>query len=90
MEAAFAWLGQLMEWVGRFFPRITIAQANEAGVRWKYGRHVEKVEPGIRVFWPLVTPSQQCRNFRYSWTSRTVRLPQPKEVWNSCRPLRTR
>lgn len=55
MEAAFAWLGQLAEWFGRFVPRVRIIQANEGGVRWKYGYKVSKVEPGLTIYWPLVT-----------------------------------
>jgi regulator of protease activity HflC (stomatin/prohibitin superfamily) len=55
VEAAFSWLGKLAEWFGRFFPRLVIVRANEGGVRWKYGKKVLKLEPGLIIYWPLFT-----------------------------------
>lgn len=55
MDAAFAWLGQLAEWVGAFIPRIKIVRSTHAGVRFRHGKEAEEIKPGIIVYWPIVT-----------------------------------
>ena len=55
METAFAWLGEIMNWVGKWFPRLVIVRSTHAGVRFRHGKKPEALLPGLRVFWPLVT-----------------------------------
>jgi regulator of protease activity HflC (stomatin/prohibitin superfamily) len=55
MEAAFAWLGQIFEALLKFFPRVTIVRATHAGVKWRWGYKVLPMNPGLHVWWPLVT-----------------------------------
>lgn len=52
---AFAWLGQLIEALGRFIPRLIIIRATHMGVRWRLGKNVSEMGPGMHVYWPLIT-----------------------------------
>jgi regulator of protease activity HflC (stomatin/prohibitin superfamily) len=55
MDSALAWIGQLAEWLGRFFPRWQIITKTHGGVKFVRGAKVVPLGPGIHWFWPLVT-----------------------------------
>jgi len=55
MGEAFAWLGQLVEWIGRFFPRWQIVTATHGAVKFVRGAKVVPLAPGMHWFWPLTT-----------------------------------
>lgn len=55
MDAAFAWLGHLAEWLGAFIPRIRIVRSTHGGVRFRNGKTATEIKPGIIVYWPIVT-----------------------------------
>jgi regulator of protease activity HflC (stomatin/prohibitin superfamily) len=55
MEGALAWIGQLAEWIGRFFPRLAIIRITYKGVKFVHGKKLVIVEPGLTIYWPLVT-----------------------------------
>ena len=55
METAFAWLGEIMNWFGKWFPRLLIVRSTHAGVRFRHGSKPSPLFPGLRVYWPLVT-----------------------------------
>lgn len=55
MDSAFAWIGNLMEWLGAFIPRVKIVRSTHAGVRFRHGKHAKEVLPGIHIYWPIVT-----------------------------------
>lgn len=55
MEAAFAWIGQIAEWIGQFFPRWVIVRSTHGGVKWVRGHRVVPLEPGIHFWWPVTT-----------------------------------
>lgn len=55
METAFSWVGQLAEWLGQFVPRLRIVRTTHCGIKWVYGSRLKIVEPGLTIFWPLVT-----------------------------------
>ncbi len=55
MDAAFAWLGEIMVWLGKFFPRLVIVRSTHAGVRFRHGSNPSQLDPGLRIYWPLVT-----------------------------------
>lgn len=58
MESALAWIGQLAEWVGRFIPRLVILIPSLGAVKYtgtRKGMRVRACEPGLHVYWPLVT-----------------------------------
>lgn len=52
---ALDWLGYLIEWIGKLFPRIQIVKRTHGGVRFVGGKTVKEVKPGVRVYWPIVT-----------------------------------
>jgi len=66
MEGALAWIGQIAEWIGRFFPRVIVLPTTLGGVKFK--AHIfpklRKIEPmtveacgpgGVFVYWPFLT-----------------------------------
>lgn len=60
MDSALAWIGQIAEWVGKFFPRWVILDSTEGGVKfighpWRPGVKVVACGPGIVWFWPACT-----------------------------------
>jgi regulator of protease activity HflC (stomatin/prohibitin superfamily) len=55
MESALAWIGQLAEWIGKFFPRWIILDPRVSGVKYVRGKRVVKLGPGIHWYWPLIT-----------------------------------
>jgi len=55
MEAAFAWLGQLMTTIGSIFPTWQHVECVDAAVMIKRGRIVQKLHPGIYWYWPFWT-----------------------------------
>lgn len=52
---AFAWVNQLAEWLGAFFPRLVILDTTESAVKFVRGRHVKVLGPGVHCYWPLLT-----------------------------------
>ncbi len=56
MEAAFAWLGQIVEWLGRFVPRVLIVDITKGAIKLKYGSEITELKPGkLHVYWPFVS-----------------------------------
>jgi regulator of protease activity HflC (stomatin/prohibitin superfamily) len=52
MDSALAWIGQLAEWVGRFFPRRVILDTTEGAVKYHGGKTPVVCGPGIHWYWP--------------------------------------
>lgn len=55
MDAAFAWIGHLVDWFGQFFPRWTIIRTTHGGVKFIRGSRTVPLGPGWHIFWPLTT-----------------------------------
>ena len=55
MESALGWIGELFSWFGSFVPRWLIVRSTEAGVKFRWGKHVHVLTPGIRWYWPAFT-----------------------------------
>src|SRR5688572_16869595 len=55
MEGALGWIGQIVEWLGRFVPRLLIVRSTHGGVKWRSGAQPVPMGPGLHVYWPLVT-----------------------------------
>jgi hypothetical protein len=54
MDSAFAWIGQIVEWVGQFFPRRKLLDTTEAAV--KYVRGVPQYcGTGPHWYWPYTS-----------------------------------
>lgn len=55
MESAFAWIGQIIEWVGKFFPRRVIIDTTMGAIAYKNGSNAIVCGPGIHWYWPWRT-----------------------------------
>jgi regulator of protease activity HflC (stomatin/prohibitin superfamily) len=55
VDAALAWIGQIAEWVGKFFPRRIVMPVNMGGVKYVGGDTVVVMGPGIHWYWPWST-----------------------------------
>jgi regulator of protease activity HflC (stomatin/prohibitin superfamily) len=55
VDSALAWVGQIADWIGRFFPRWVILDPREGGVKYVRGVVVTALGPGIHWYWPLLT-----------------------------------
>ena len=53
MTAALAWLNDLVQWIGRWIPRLVLIHTTHRGVRFgpRGGAHL--VGPGLVLFWPI-------------------------------------
>lgn len=51
-------IGEFARWVARFFPRLQICQSTYGGVKWKRGKKIREIKPGLFWYWPLVTKFQ--------------------------------
>ncbi len=55
MENAFAWLSDLILWIGNLLPHWRIVRITHAGVKFRHGKKAIEIKPGICWFWPAVT-----------------------------------
>ncbi|TSC60168.1 MAG: SPFH domain / Band 7 family protein [Parcubacteria group bacterium LiPW_15] len=55
MGEAFAWLGKIFELITALIPRPFIIDATQEGVKFKYGKYIVHLLPGVYGYWPLVT-----------------------------------
>ncbi len=55
MDSAFAWIGQAVEWFGKFIPRWIILDTTEGACKYVYGSEVKVCGPGIHWYWPVTT-----------------------------------
>ncbi len=70
MENAFAWLGDLIHWIGKLIPRLLIIEATHAGLAFVRGRNKVPLHPGLHVYWPIWTHVHT-----YPTARQTVNLP---------------
>lgn len=55
MDNAFAWIGQIADWLGKFFPRWFILDTTEGAIKYVRGRPTF-CQPGmVHWFWPVTT-----------------------------------
>ena len=66
MEAAFAWIGQLANWLAAWIPHLRICRATHGGVKFVGGKHVRVIKPGLFVYWPCVTEIEMIPVVRQS------------------------
>jgi len=55
MTSAFAWIGQLAEWIGQWIPQVKHLECTEIGVTVTRGTRVKVLRPGLRLIWPFWT-----------------------------------
>lgn len=49
---AFEWLSALVEWFGKWVPNYRIVKATEGAIKFKGGKTVIALAPGVHWFWP--------------------------------------
>lgn len=54
MTGALAWLNDLAQWIGRWFPRLTIIHPTHCGVRFGRRGSAVAVGAGLIFYWPLI------------------------------------
>lgn len=71
MDSALAWIGQLAEWLGKFFPRFALLTQGEGAVKYegfflpaRLRRYKEPIrltvhEPGLHWYWPATSSWQE-------------------------------
>lgn len=60
IESALGWIGDLARFLGSLLPRLMVVQASHRAVKYVRGRRVVLLEPGVHVYWPIVTPIEFC------------------------------
>lgn len=55
LSALLGWLGQFVEFVFSFVPRVKVVPFNKRGVRYVRDREPTLIEPGITWWWPWCT-----------------------------------
>ena len=62
MESALGWLGDIIQWFGKFIPRIIIVRVTDKLIKFRYGNDIILCTSsngirgtGIHFYWPLVT-----------------------------------
>lgn len=60
MESAFAWIGKIAEFFGSLFPRLLIVKSSHCAVKYVHGYKRVLLEPGLHLYWPLVTEYEIC------------------------------
>ena len=72
--SSLAWLGELFEFFFSVIPRVIIVRTTELGIKWKYGKKIVKLQPGVHVYWPLVTDVESIVSARTSQDLEEQRL----------------
>lgn len=60
IDQAFGWLGQLADFVGRWFPRLLVVKTDQRCLKYVRGRHLRLLDPGLHLYWPMVTELEWC------------------------------
>jgi regulator of protease activity HflC (stomatin/prohibitin superfamily) len=71
MEAAFAWLGQSVEWFGKFIPRWVILDTTMGMVKFVKGQPVACAPGGVYWYWPVTTTIKEVPAVRQADDLRT-------------------
>jgi len=55
MDSALAWIGEIVQWIGRFIPRREILDTTEAAIKFKGGNNPVLCKSGIHWYWPWMS-----------------------------------
>lgn len=77
ISALLGWLGDFVQFVFSFVPRIRIVRCDQLGVRRVMGREATQVNPGVWWYWPW------CTDIEAMWVERQSILVQPITVETS-------
>jgi len=68
----FEWLNDLARYLSTFVPKLEIVDTTHGAVKFRYGKQPIALEPGLHVYWPLVTKFVSYPTARQSIDLRTV------------------
>lgn len=72
MDSALAWIGQIAEWLGRFFPRWVVLDTTEGMIKFVRGSRIVVCDPGgVYWWWPATTTVTQYPMARQAETLQT-------------------
>lgn len=71
MEAAFAWLGQSVEWFGKFIPRWIILDTTMGMIKFVKGQPIACAPGAIYWYWPVTTTIKEVPVVRQADDLRT-------------------
>lgn len=74
MEAAFGWIGELISWLIEFLPHLGILRKKHGGVKFKRGKIVREIKPGLYWWWPFVTETETTTCARQTLSLEAQRL----------------
>lgn len=82
MGEAFAWLGEIVGWVGRWIPRLNIIDTTQGYVKFVGGKRLVSGGAGLVFHWPLITKILIMSVVRDSLNckSQTITLPSGDTV----------
>lgn len=55
MNAAFAWVSDLASWLVSWIPRLLLVRGTHKGIKFRFGKKIIPLEPGMHLYWPVVT-----------------------------------
>jgi len=55
VTSALSWLNDAAVWLASWLPRLLVVLSSEKGIRYRHGSEVSVLEPGLHVYWPIVT-----------------------------------
>lgn len=55
MGPIFPWLERLFDFLFSLLPHIHTVNANEMGLKFSRGKHLNVLRPGLSLYWPIVT-----------------------------------
>lgn len=76
----FGFLGQIIEAILSFVPRLVVIRATHRGVKWKRGKYPVAVGPGLAIYWPLVSELEQIPVARQTLNLPTQHLVTSDDV----------
>lgn len=60
IASAFSWVADVAEFLGSLLPRLVVVQSTHRAVKYALGRRPTLLEPGVHVYWPVVSPVESC------------------------------
>jgi regulator of protease activity HflC (stomatin/prohibitin superfamily) len=55
MSEAFGWISDLVGWIVNWVPRLLLVRATHKGIKFRHGKKIIPLKPGIHIYWPAVT-----------------------------------
>lgn len=64
MATALGWVGELAQFLGSLIPRLLVVKVDSRCLKYVRGSRLVLLDPGLHVYWPLVTELEWCHVVR--------------------------